>query len=82
MLTDPRLGTTLPALITSLYDYLRRIAVEVNGQAVRVRQGAGSPEGVIVGNKGDLWQRTDGGAGTCLYVFEGTSGTAVGWVAK
>lgn len=43
--------------------------------------GKGSPEGVITGIVGSLYTRTDGGAGTTLYVKE--SGTAkVGWVAK
>jgi len=43
--------------------------------------GAGSPEGVVIAPVGSLYGRTDGGAGTTLYVKEsGTSST--GWVAK
>lgn len=43
--------------------------------------GAGSPEGVVIATPGSLYSRTDGGAGTTLYVK--TSGTgAVGWTAK
>lgn len=72
----------LPAESPELIEVLRELQTVVNDMARRVRQGTGSPEGVIVGNKGDLWQRTDGGAGTCLYVFEGTSGSASGWVGK
>lgn len=43
--------------------------------------GTGSPEGVVTGNKGDMYSRTDGGAATCLYVKESTGGNT-GWVAK
>lgn len=43
--------------------------------------GAGSPETVVAAPVGSLYLRTDGGAGTCLYVKE--SGTAkTGWIAK
>jgi len=43
--------------------------------------GTGSPEGVVTASVGALYTRTDGGAGTTLYVKEsGTSNT--GWVAK
>lgn len=44
--------------------------------------GTGSPEGAIVGNPGDTYQRTDGGAGTSFYVKESGSATNTGWVAK
>lgn len=43
--------------------------------------GAGSPEGVVTGDVGSLWTRTDGGAGTTLYVKETGAGNT-GWVAK
>lgn len=43
--------------------------------------GTGSPEGVVTATVGALFRRTDGGAGTTLYVKEsGSSNT--GWVAK
>jgi hypothetical protein len=43
--------------------------------------GTGTPEGAIVSGVGGLWRRTDGGAGTTLYVKEsGTSNT--GWIGK
>jgi hypothetical protein len=46
-----------------------------------ITSGDGSPEGVISGIKGSFYMRTDGGAGTTMYVKE--SGTdATGWVAK
>lgn len=49
--------------------------------ATRVLAGAGSPETVVTAPVGSLYLRTNGGAGTCLYIKE--SGVlAVGWVAK
>lgn len=43
--------------------------------------GTGSPEGVATASVGSLYTRTDGGAGTTLYVKEsGASNT--GWIAK
>jgi hypothetical protein len=43
--------------------------------------GTGSPEGVLSAVVGSLYTRTDGGAGTTLYVKE-AGGGATGWVAK
>lgn len=43
--------------------------------------GAGTPEGLITGPVGSTYQRTDGGAGTSLYVKESGAGNT-GWVAK
>lgn len=44
------------------------------------RYGTGTPEGAVTGNVGDVFHRTDGGAGTTLYVK--TSGTGnTGWAA-
>lgn len=45
------------------------------------RSGAGTPEGAIAAPVGSLFSRTDGGAGTSLYVKESGSGNT-GWVAK
>jgi hypothetical protein len=50
-------------------------------QTLKVRTGAGSPEGVVSGPVGSLYLRTDGGVTTTLYVK--TSGTGrTGWTAK
>ncbi len=49
--------------------------------AVIVTSGSGSPEGVVTAPVGSLYTRTDGGAGTTLYVKESGSGNT-GWVAK
>lgn len=43
--------------------------------------GTGSPENVVTAPVGTLFARTDGGAGTTLYVKESGSGNT-GWVAK
>jgi hypothetical protein len=43
--------------------------------------GSGSPEGAVTAAVGSLYTRTDGGAGTTLYVKESGAGNT-GWVAK
>jgi hypothetical protein len=43
--------------------------------------GAGTPEGAVTAPVGSLFLRTNGGAGTCLYVKETGTGNT-GWVAK
>lgn len=48
---------------------------------VLVMSGSGSPEGVKTAPVGSLYTRTDGGAGTTLYVKETGTGNT-GWVAK
>jgi len=48
---------------------------------VRFLTGSGSPEGVNAAPVGSLYTRTDGGAGTTLYVKESGTGNT-GWVAK
>lgn len=47
-----------------------------------VRTGTGAPSGVVVGSRGDLWLRTDGGANTTLYVKETGDNTTSGWQFK
>lgn len=49
--------------------------------AVIWTSGAGSPESVVSAPVGSLYTRTDGGAGTTLYVKETGSGNT-GWVGK
>ncbi|MCX6952994.1 MAG: SGNH/GDSL hydrolase family protein [Verrucomicrobia bacterium] len=46
-----------------------------------LRSGAGTPEGAVTAPVGTLYTRTDGGAGTTLYVKESGSGNT-GWAAK
>ena len=61
-----------------------------NGYIKRVRTGdgsalwttgAGTPEGVLTAVVGSMYTRTDGGAGTTLYIKESGTGNT-GWVAK
>lgn len=56
-------------------------AVTVSGGA-KISSGTGVPNSVVVGSKGDLWLRTDGGAATTLWVKESGSATNTGWVGK
>jgi len=50
-------------------------------QTLYHRFGSGSPEGVVTAPIGCIYSRTDGGAGTSLYVKESGTGNT-GWVAK
>jgi hypothetical protein len=53
----------------------------ITATSVTWSSGAGSPEGVVTAAVGSLYTRTDGGAGTTLYVKESGAGNT-GWVAK
>ena len=46
-----------------------------------IRSGSGTPEGAVTADVGSLFLRTDGGAGTSLYVKESGTGNT-GWIAK
>lgn len=48
---------------------------------VFITSGAGTPEGAVIAPVGSVFTRTDGGAGTTLYVKESGSGNT-GWIAK
>lgn len=50
-------------------------------QTLYDRFGSGSPESVVTAPVGAVYHRTDGGAGTSLYVKESGTGNT-GWVAK
>lgn len=43
--------------------------------------GTGTPEGAVTAGRGTMFLRTDGGAGTTLYIKESGTGNT-GWVAK
>lgn len=47
----------------------------------KIMSGSGSPEGVETAAIGSIFMRTDGGAGTSMYVKESGTGNT-GWVAK
>jgi hypothetical protein len=50
-------------------------------QTLYDRFGSGSPESVVTAPVGAVYHRTDGGAGTSLYVKESGTGNT-GWIAK
>jgi hypothetical protein len=56
-------------------------AVSVSGTAATISSGTGTPEAAVTAPIGSLYTRTDGGAGTTLYVKESGTGNT-GWVAK
>lgn len=56
-------------------------ALRIGSSPTTWQSGAGSPEAFITANVGSLYTRTDGGAGTTLYVKESGTGNT-GWVAK
>jgi hypothetical protein len=49
---------------------------------MRVKFGAGSPEGVVVADRGTIYLRTDGSTSTTLYVKTADDRLATGWTAK
>lgn len=49
---------------------------------LRVKFGAGSPEGVVIADRGTLYLRTDGSTNTTLYVKTADDAAATGWTAK
>ena len=56
-------------------------AVFGGSTAIGLLVASGSPEGVVTGNIGSLYIRTNGGASTTLYVKESGTGNT-GWVGK
>lgn len=55
--------------------------LSIGSASTLIRSGTGTPEGAVTATVGSLFLRTDGGAGTTLYVKESGSGNT-GWVAK
>lgn len=65
---------------------VERIRIMDNGHILlnsgpRIVTGAGTPEAAVTANVGSLFLRTDGGAGTTLYVKESGVGNT-GWIGK
>lgn len=60
---------------------VRPMRLLMDAGSVVWRTGTGTPEGVVTAGVGPLFTRTDGGAGTTLYVKESGAGNT-GWVAK
>lgn len=56
-------------------------AINVAATGAKIFAGSGSPESVYTAPVGSLYLRTDGGAGTSIYIKESGTGNT-GWVAK
>ena len=54
---------------------------ELGTAGPRIMAGSGAPENVVTAPVGSLWLRTNGGAGTTMYLKESGTGNT-GWVAK
>ena len=65
-----------------LHKLLRDMAQVLNRLDRMVAFCYGTPEGAVVGSRGQIAFRLDGGAGAVLYVKESGDGTNTGWVAK
>lgn len=73
---EPYRDTKLPERFLRWVETLRQALRPIP----RFTKAAGSPEGVIDGVQGDRYFRTDGAAGTFLYV-KTTDGGNTGWIA-
>lgn len=58
-----------------------RSTLSVSNTAAVIRSGTGTPEAVVTAPVGSMFLRTDGGAGTTLYIKESGAGNT-GWVGK
>ena len=81
---DGVLTTENFALIQALVDSLNGLKDENDFLftvilGIRITVGTASPENVVLGSVGDLFIRTDGGAGTTWYLKESGSETNSGW---
>ncbi len=67
----------------SLYwrGWFAALRAAVNALDAGTRSGTGSPEGVLAAPIGTIYRRTNGGAGSTLWVKEAGAG-ATGWSAK
>lgn len=79
-------GTTssYPAIKRSSTELQTRLADDSGYAAIQslyIRYGSGSPESVVTAPIGAIYSRTDGGAGTSIYVKESGTGNT-GWIAK
>ena len=64
----------------TLQAYGLKVQDHTGSNIVTVKSGTGTPENALAANVGSLFLRTDGGAGTCLYVKESGTGNT-GWKA-
>ena len=54
----------------------------ITGTDFGVQRGSGSPDGAVLGSVGNIYMRSNGGAGTSVYFKESGNDTNTGWVAK
>ena len=73
------IGTTSPSAELDVNGTAKADSFQID--SVTWSSGAGTPEGSVTAVVGSLFSRTDGGAGTSLYVKESGAGNT-GWVAK
>jgi hypothetical protein len=77
-------GKTYRMILTltkGMWDQITTDIAAAAGGAAKVKTGSGTPEGVVTSPIGDLFLRTDGGAGTTLYIKESGAGNT-GWVVS
>ena len=85
LLSSDGAAFTIGAALTGAGDFTAtslRTGNPTAGTGSTWRSGAGSPNGAVIGNVGDLWSRTDGGVLTTLYVKEVGNGDNLGWGPK
>jgi hypothetical protein len=63
------------------WNYVVAKTLYTGSGSVLITSGNGSPEGALSAPVGSMYTRTDGGAGSTLYIKESGSGNT-GWVAK
>lgn len=70
---------TLNAINGALVTNRAQAATQGAASSRRWTSGAGAPNGLVVGNVGDLFTRTDGAASSTLYVKEAGIASSSGW---
>jgi hypothetical protein len=73
---------TLPGTVLTVSGAASRGSAAADSGAGTVLIGRGDPNGRVIGDVGDFFQRLDGGAGSTLYVKGSGAATAGGWSAK
>jgi len=76
-LATPQGIAELNRMIKTLFDN-----ASGDGKDVRILNGYGSPEGVIVASVGSLYLRKNGIASNTLYIKEANNDSAIGWTSK
>ena len=66
----------------TVYSFVQFPYEDGETRAPRIYWGAGTPEAACTGRIGDVYLRTNGGAGTTLYIKETGANTKTGWDAK